>query len=403
MSDQPKQQGSGSGADKTRTRPTLESLIMNMQQDAQSAQLDEICKASPVEAKPAVTPAKQPIQNQDVVSRLQTPIKTTDGSSRPRPALINTSYNPYAAKKAAEQERIKAKQIENAQLTGPNHTLVDATIPEEVIAASLAPETGLESQPAFDLNQDTSCVEVSLSSVDEPPVVESELPTEVAPECVPEMEPIPETANTLFDVSVPEEVKQHLAVEEEPARAAALANTTLVDARVPGEVVPALMSLTLGELISYAADGSLKNECSLPPRELIDSLQAEPSHVDCFLKMWQFAGDSLHNPVLELSSGLVAVIALEHGAGEKLIQLYIGKGTEFSLFPSDDDSFEGTLAVDELYQYQTLDESLTVTLKTAQQLAPPIAGRKMFPELEFKTYEKRSGGVATFQLKKSRK
>lgn len=133
------------------------------------------------------------------------------------------------------------------------------------------------------------------------------------------------------------------------------------------------------------------------PTELIYVLQAQTNHDSIYTKLAQFSKRHAHNPLLELASGTVAFVCAEDNGR---IRVYIGSMRDYCLFSRRTNMLEGTLAVEEMFEYETSYGQIVVLHKRAGEIVPSqVAGRKMYPVLEFSSYTEFGYGKATCQIK----
>ena len=133
------------------------------------------------------------------------------------------------------------------------------------------------------------------------------------------------------------------------------------------------------------------------PTELIYALQAQVSHDSIYKKLVQFCKTNAHNPLLELASGTVAFVARDE---KGILRVFIGSMRDFSLYSVRTNMLDGTLAIEELFEYEESYDQIVVINKRASEIAPSqVAGRKMFPLLEFSAYTLPGAGKATFKVK----
>lgn len=133
------------------------------------------------------------------------------------------------------------------------------------------------------------------------------------------------------------------------------------------------------------------------PTELIYVLQAQTNHDSIYTKLGQFCKRHAHNPLLELASGTVAFIAAEDSGR---IRVYIGSMRDYCLFSRRTNMLEGTLAIEEMFEYETSYGQIVVLHKRAGEIVPSqVAGRKMHPVLEFSSYTESGCGKATCHIK----
>lgn len=153
----------------------------------------------------------------------------------------------------------------------------------------------------------------------------------------------------------------------------------------------------IGDLVR-TADYALPGEVGdLLPLELVYAIKAQANKVSIHQKLQQYCKRESHNPLLELPSGTVAFIALEDSGK---IRVFIGNMRDFSLFCVRTNMLDGTLALEEMYEYQEVAGQVEVVRKRASEIGPSqIAGRKMHPVLQFMSYTIPGYGKATYQVK----
>ena len=134
------------------------------------------------------------------------------------------------------------------------------------------------------------------------------------------------------------------------------------------------------------------------PAELVDLMMQSPHENSVFENLKTFLTEYAHKPLIETESGVVAFVAQE--GNDQHIRVYVGSMRDFCLMSGDNNSIEGQLTIDEVFEYdQEENQPLVIIRKTSQQLAPSIAGRKTFLVLEFNGFEE-GPGTATHSVKK---
>lgn len=133
------------------------------------------------------------------------------------------------------------------------------------------------------------------------------------------------------------------------------------------------------------------------PAELIYVLQAQTNHDSIYTKLGQFSKRHAHNPLLELASGTIAFVAAEDSGR---IRVYIGSMRDYCLFSRRTNMLEGTLAIEEMFEYESSYGQIVVLHKRAGEIVPSlVAGRKMYPVLEFSSFTESGCGKATCHIK----
>lgn len=139
-------------------------------------------------------------------------------------------------------------------------------------------------------------------------------------------------------------------------------------------------------------------ETPINPPELLETMMQSPHEETVFQNLKRFLSEFAHKPLIESESGVVAFVAREEN--DRHIRVFVGSMRDFCLMSGDDDSIEGQLTIDEVFEYdEEENQPLMIIRKTSQQLAPSIAGRKTFLVLEFKGSEN-GPGAATHSVKK---
>lgn len=146
------------------------------------------------------------------------------------------------------------------------------------------------------------------------------------------------------------------------------------------------------------AEHAVPSEISeMLPLELIAALKATADKSNIHHRLQQYCKHESHNPLLELPSGMVAFIALEDNG---TIKVFVGNMRDFSLFCVRTNMLDGTLPLEEMYEYREAGGDIQITRKRANEIGPSqIAGRKMFPVLQFMSYTIAGYGKATYQIK----
>ncbi|MBY0548875.1 MAG: hypothetical protein K2W95_16505 [Candidatus Obscuribacterales bacterium] len=169
--------------------------------------------------------------------------------------------------------------------------------------------------------------------------------------------------------------------------------TVKAESRTPA-VDPCLPLDTMSTAEHHLPEGTIGK---MLPAELIYVLQAQTNHDSIYTKLSQFCKRHAHNPLLELASGTVAFVASEESGR---IRVYIGSMRDYCLFSRRTNMLEGTLAIEEMFEYETSYGQLVVVHKRAGEIVPGlVAGRKMYPVLEFISYTESGCGKASCYIK----
>ncbi len=165
----------------------------------------------------------------------------------------------------------------------------------------------------------------------------------------------------------------------------------------PAEVILDL-DQQASEIANVEETPSLDQAETVPATDLIIALLSEPELNDStFSGLQSFYRMNRHNPVVELESGIVAFVYVDT-PGSLLV--FTGNTRDLCLFPADDDAMEGNLTIEKIFECEKFDAGeFTVNCKSGHEIAPSIAGRKMFADLEFKTFDSVER-AATYQMKK---
>lgn len=210
----------------------------------------------------------------------------------------------------------------------------------------------------------------------------------------------PDPFQTLVD-ALPESIRDYFA-QQVKFYGIKDAPPTLIE-MLPEEVRIALSKLQASlpqsaEIEPRIAEDATLADCPLPEDDILKALGADKSHSALHRALGLFWNQNSFNPVLELDSGTVVFVAR---VNDQIIRLYVGHMMEFSLFSTGDDSFEGALTIQELFEYEIRDARLFGVRKRSAELAPPIASRKMYPVLEFVTHERATGRTATYRMRQA--
>ena len=178
-----------------------------------------------------------------------------------------------------------------------------------------------------------------------------------------------------------------------PAPAPAKLSSDDVDTlvSVPISIPPVCAQMSVGQSETQTIDSSFL------AAELIRKLLDNPDDADIYHVLKLFYANQSHNPLVELECGTIAFV---HTDSQGSVRVFIGSMHDFCLFAVSEDTFEGALAVEELFEYEHALGQSTVRRQTADEMGSRIAGRKMYPVLEFTSFVSPAQGKATCQVKK---